>query len=126
MITRLPDGYNTRLVGGMARLSGGQQQRIALARALYGDPVLLILDEPNSALDSEGSEALNRTVRDFKASGKAVIIMTHRPMAIAECDLLMVMEKGSATGFGPRDKVLKETVENAASVQRSLTGKATG
>ncbi len=110
MITQLPDGYDTYLEGSENQLSGGQRQRIALARALYGDPVLLILDEPNSMLDADGSEALNQTVKRFKQRGKAVIITTHRPAAIAECDMLVVMDKGVAVAFGPRDEVLSKTV----------------
>ena len=120
MITKLPQGYNTRLDANESQLSGGQRQRIALARALYGDPVLLILDEPNSALDSNGSTALNLTVRAFKDSRRSVIIMTHRPMAIAECDLLMVMENGSVTALGPRDSVLRKELQNAETVRKTL------
>jgi PrtD family type I secretion system ABC transporter len=120
MITRLPEGYDTVLTGQESQLSGGQRQRIALARALYGDPVLLILDEPNSALDAEGSEALNLAVRQFKAAGKAVIIMTHRPKAIAECDMLMVLENGSVAAFGPRDEVMEKMLKNADTVQQTL------
>ncbi|HMO06045.1 MAG TPA: type I secretion system permease/ATPase [Paracoccaceae bacterium] len=120
MITRLPEGYDTMLTGQESQLSGGQRQRIALARALYGDPVLLILDEPNSALDAEGSEALNRAVRRFKSAGKAVIIMTHRPMAIAECDQLMVVENGAVAALGPRDEVMDRMLANAGPVQQTL------
>ncbi|MBK5932774.1 ATP-binding cassette subfamily C protein [Rhodovulum imhoffii] len=116
MILSLPDGYKTMVHAG-GPLSGGQCQRIALARAFYGDPVLLILDEPNSALDGEGSEALNRAVRDFKRDGKAVIIMTHRPMAIAECDRLIVVENGRLKADGPRDEVLRTMVKNAGDLQ---------
>lgn len=123
MIMQLPDGYDTYLDGNENQLSGGQRQRIALARALYGNPVLLILDEPNSMLDAEGSEALNETVREFKQSGRSVIIMTHRPKAIAECETLMVMENGAMAAFGPRDKVMEETLSNAEPVRRSLERK---
>ena len=120
MITGLADGYDTVLDGSDGQLSGGQRQRLALARALYGDPVLLILDEPNSALDAEGSEALNATVRDFKARGRAVVIMTHRPQAIAECDRLMVIDGGTLAAVGPRDEVLRKMVKTAPTVfQRS-------
>jgi len=94
IILKLPEGYDTRLGDNDARLSGGQMQRLALARALYHDPVLLVLDEPNSALDAEGSEALNHVVMQLKAEGKSVIIMTHRPTAIAPCDRLLVLEGG--------------------------------
>jgi ATP-binding cassette, subfamily C, bacterial len=112
MIVKLPDGYDTRLsqIGG--RLSGGQIQRIGLARALYGDPMLLVLDEPNSNLDNDGSAALNLAIRATKAAGGAVLIMAHRPAAIQECDTLLVLEDGMRRAFGPRDLVLREMVKN--------------
>lgn len=106
MIMQLENGYDTFLEGNENQLSGGQKQRIALARAIHGDPSLLILDEPNSMLDADGSQALNETVKEFKAQGRGVIVMTHRPAAIAECDLLMVMDQGALVAFGPRDEVL--------------------
>ncbi|MCL4168406.1 UNVERIFIED_CONTAM: hypothetical protein GTU68_063157, partial [Idotea baltica] len=89
MILGLPDGYDTRVTPGGGRLSGGQMQRIGLARAMYGDPVLLVLDEPNSNLDNEGSEAVNAAIRGFKSAGKSILIMAHRPSAIKECELLL-------------------------------------
>lgn len=112
MIVRLPQGYDTRVSAAGGRLSGGQMQRIALARALYGDPVLLILDEPNSNLDNAGSMALNTAIRTMKAEGKSVLIMAHRPAAIQECDMLLVLEDGMRKAFGPRDQVLREQVKN--------------
>ncbi len=119
MILRLPQGYDTRVSGLGGRLSGGQIQRIGLARALYGDPVLLILDEPNSNLDNDGSTALNAAIRSMKAEGRSVLIMAHRPAAIQECDLLLVMQDGMRAAFGPRDQVLRETVRNATEIVRS-------
>ncbi|WP_298938303.1 type I secretion system permease/ATPase [uncultured Ruegeria sp.] len=121
LILSLEKGYDTLLEGNDSQLSGGQKQRVALARALYGDPVLLILDEPNSALDAEGTEALNAAVRDIKAEGKAAIIMTHRPQAISECDELVVIERGQVAKSGPRDEVLSAMVENAGVIKRKLS-----
>jgi len=119
MILRLPDGYDTRVTAGGGRLSGGQVQRIGLARAMYGDPVLLVLDEPNSNLDNEGSEAVNAAIRDLKQAGRSILIMAHRPAAIRECDLLLVLEHGRVRAFGPRDKVLKDVLANADEVRQS-------
>jgi ATP-binding cassette subfamily C protein len=119
MILKLPDGYDTQVATMGSRLSGGQIQRIGLARALYGDPVLLILDEPNSNLDNDGSNALNQAIRTAKARGASVLIMAHRPAAIQECDLLLVMQDGAAAAFGPRDAVLRETVRNAGDITRA-------
>jgi ATP-binding cassette subfamily C protein len=116
MILDLPQGYDTRVSAGGARLSGGQKQRIGLARAFYGDPVLMVLDEPNSNLDASGQEALNGSIRQAKQEGKVVIIMAHRPAGIAECDLILIMDNGAAKAFGPRDEVLKAHVRNYAQV----------
>jgi ATP-binding cassette subfamily C protein len=118
VILSLPEGYDTRLCASGTPLSGGQKQRVALARALYGNPVLLVLDEPNSALDSEGSEALNAAVAAMKADGRCVVIMTHRPMALSACDRLLVLEGGRMAGYGPRDEVVRAMMQNAAGVQR--------
>ena len=117
MILDLPDGYDTALSGIGSRLSGGQIQRIGLARALYGDPVLLVLDEPNSALDNEGSIALNTAIKNIKADGRAVIIMAHRPAAIRECDYLLVLADGVQKKFGPTPEVLQQTLANYAEIK---------
>ena len=119
MITQLPDGYDTNVTAGGGRLSGGQMQRIALARAMYDDPVIVILDEPNSNLDNDGSEALNRAIRALKGDGRSVLIMAHRPAAIQECDLLLVLDNGMRTAFGPKDKVMREMVSNHQELQKT-------
>jgi PrtD family type I secretion system ABC transporter len=116
MILDLPQGYDTPVMAGGSRLSGGQKQRIGLARAFYGDPVLMVLDEPNSNLDSFGQDALNLAIRQAKAEGKTVVIMAHRPAGIAECDLILIVEQGVGKAFGPRDEVLKAHVRNYAQV----------
>ena len=118
LIVSLPQGYNTMLDGDEGSLSGGQRQRIALARAFFGDPSLLILDEPNSALDAEGSEALNKAIAELKKQEKAVIIMTHRPLAISQCDNLAVIKQGSIRMYGPRDEVLKKVLKNVPGVSQ--------
>ena len=112
MILKLPDGYDTRVSANGGRLSGGQIQRIGLARAMYGDPVMLVLDEPNSNLDNDGSAALNQAIRVMKDEGRVVFIMAHRPAAIQECDTLLVIEGGVVRAFGPKDKVLADMVSN--------------
>lgn len=116
MILELPQGYDTPVSAGGARLSGGQKQRIGLARAFYGDPVMMVLDEPNSNLDSAGQDALNLAIRQAKSEGKAVVIMAHRPAGIAECDTILIIDGGTAKAFGPRDEVLKAHVRNYAQV----------
>lgn len=121
MIIKLPDGYDTRIsqIGG--RLSGGQIQRIGLARALYNNPVILVLDEPNSNLDNDGTIALNTAIRTTKEAGGAVLIMAHRPAAIQECELLLVLEDGMRRAFGPRDAVLREMVKNHNQITTATT-----
>ena len=117
MILRLPDGYDTKVGADGGRLSGGQVQRIGLARAMYGDPTMLVLDEPNSNLDNDGSAALNAAIRMMKAQGKLVFIMAHRPAAIQECDILLVIENGARRAFGPKDEVLRDMVQNHKEIQ---------
>ena len=106
MILRLPQGYNTPVHTIGTQLSGGQIQRVGLARALYSNPVLLVLDEPNSNLDNEGSLALNQAIVAMKEAGNAVLIMAHRPSAIKECDKLLVLEDGQRKAWGPREAVM--------------------
>jgi ATP-binding cassette subfamily C protein len=124
MVLQLPQGYDTPVSAGGSRLSGGQKQRIGLARAFYGDPVLLVLDEPNSNLDSSGQDALNLAIRQAKAEGKAIVIMAHRPAGIAECDLILIVDGGVTKAFGPRDEVLKAHVRNYAAVAGSIAPEA--
>ncbi|AAV96949.1 type I secretion system permease/ATPase [Ruegeria pomeroyi] len=121
MILQLPDGYDTHITAGGGRLSGGQMQRVGLARALYDDPVIVILDEPNSSLDNDGSVALNKAIRSLKEAGKSVLIMAHRPAAIAECDMLLVLDHGVRMAFGPKDQVLKEMVTNHQVIKGNKT-----
>ncbi|MDO6590882.1 type I secretion system permease/ATPase [Loktanella sp. D2R18] len=125
MILRLPDGYDTRVTANGSRLSGGQIQRIGLARALYGDPVMLVLDEPNSNLDNEGSIALNQAIKTLKSEKAIVFIMAHRPAAIQECDTILVIENGARRAFGPKDAVMADMVKNHGDIQRA-SGKAGG
>jgi len=112
LLLSLPQGYDTDIGSGGQRLSGGQRQRVALARALYGDPPVLILDEPNANLDAPGEQALVDAIRDAKSRGRTVVIMAHRPSAIAACDYLLMIDKGQQVEFGPRDEVLKKRTRN--------------
>lgn len=120
LILDQPDGYNTIVSPHGGALSGGQRQRIGLARALYGNPILLVLDEPNSALDSFGSAALNAAIAQMKSENKSVIIMAHRPSAIEVCDTLLVLEDGIPKAFGPRDEILSKFVKNAPQIKSNM------
>ncbi|MCE0506912.1 type I secretion system permease/ATPase [Roseivivax sp. GX 12232] len=112
MILQFPQGYETPITAPGTPLSGGQVQRVGLARALYGDPVLLVLDEPDAHLDHPGGQALKNAIRSVKERDGAAIIMAHRPAAISECDLLLMLDNGQRVAFGPREEVLKARVAN--------------
>ena len=116
MILALPDGYDTRLGGDDVALSGGQMQRLGLARAVFGMPKLVILDEPNANLDAEGDIALTEAMQALRAAGSTVVVMAHRPSAIAAVNKVLVLHQGQAVRFGPRDEVLTSaTAPGAAS-----------
>jgi ATP-binding cassette, subfamily C, type I secretion system permease/ATPase len=120
LIVGLPDGYETQVGEGGTALSAGQAQRVALARALYGDPFLVVLDEPNSNLDSEGDEALSRAIMGVRARGGIVIVVAHRPSAIASVDQLIMMHQGRVQAFGPKEEVLARVVQREHTAPRPL------
>lgn len=130
LILRLPKGYDTPLGVAGSALSGGQRQRIGLARALYGDPALVVLDEPNSNLDDQGERALLDTIRELNAAGKTTVLITHRPTSLSVASKIMVLNEGSIKAFGPRDEILAamqgkpnaNTVANAVAKTGALHG----
>ena len=117
MILRLPKGYDTVIGGAGGMLSGGQRQRIGLARAVYGQPKLLVLDEPNSNLDDKGEKELVDALGRIKTDGCAVIIITHRTMVLQCVDKILVMKEGKTMDFGPKDQVLAKLVQPTATPQ---------
>jgi ATP-binding cassette subfamily C protein len=123
MILRLPQGYDTPIGPSGARLSGGQRQRVALARALYGDPAVVVMDEPNANLDAQGEQALVLAIKDLRERGRTTIIMAHRPSAIAACDILLVLDHGAVRAFGPKEAVLRETTANYPQLVKTPAGK---
>ena len=106
VILRLPNGYDTPIGESGLALSGGMRQRVGLARAIYGNPALVILDEPNSNLDDEGDRALAKALANLKAEKRTVVVVTHRPTVLASCDKMLVMAFGQVLAFGQRDDVL--------------------
>lgn len=108
LIQALPDGYNTRIGPGGHGLSGGQRQRIALARAMYGEPSLIVLDEPNASLDQAGEAALMRAVADLRHRGTTVLLVTHKVSLLAGADLILMLEGGTLRSVGPADQILAQ------------------
>jgi ATP-binding cassette subfamily C exporter for protease/lipase len=117
MVLQMSDGYGTQVGSNGAFLSGGQRQRIALARAMYGDPPLLVLDEPNANLDEMGELALDKALQQAKQRGQTVIIVSHRPIAIRNCDLILVMQEGLVSLYGPREQVMAKLAAAAAAAK---------
>lgn len=113
LILRLPQGYDTPVSEGGNTLSGGQKQRIALARALFGDPRIVVLDEPNSNLDGEGEATLQATLADLKTAGVTVFVVAHRPSVLAGVDRILVLREGALEAFGPRLEVMQRYVPTA-------------
>ena len=118
MILQFPQGYDTLLGDGGAGLSGGQKQRIGLARAMYDDPSLLVLDEPNSNLDEVGEQALVAAIAEFRKRGKTIVLITHRSSAIGTTNKLLLLRDGVAQAFGPTSQVLSD-LEKAAQEQQA-------
>ncbi|WP_438751724.1 type I secretion system permease/ATPase [Pararhizobium sp. O133] len=108
LILKLPNGYETEIGDGGAALSAGQRQRVALARALYGDPFLVVLDEPNSNLDAEGEQALSEAIMSVRNRNGMVIVIAHRPSALAAVDMVLMMNEGRMQAFGPKEEVLAQ------------------
>jgi PrtD family type I secretion system ABC transporter len=124
MILRLPDAYETRLGPNGGGLSAGQAQRLALARALYGEPRIFVLDEPNSNLDSEGETALEHAVAAQKARGAALVVIAHRLNILGIADKLLVLREGAVDLYGPRRDVLKALEARVASLPRAANAEA--
>ena len=114
LIIGMRDGYDTQIGDQGSVLSAGQAQRIALARALYGNPFLIVLDEPNSNLDSDGDAALNSAVRSVRERGGIVVVVAHRPVGIAAVDLILMLKDGRTQAFGPKETVLGQVLQRPA------------
>jgi len=120
MILHLPKGYDTVLGDGGAGLAGGQKQRLGLARAMYGDPSLIVLDEPNSNLDELGEQALVAAINDLRQRDKTIVLITHRTSIIGITTKLLFLRDGTVQMFGPTNTVLQELAKQRAQVQQQL------
>jgi len=121
MILRFPKGYDTPMGEAGGLLSGGQRQRIGLARAMYGMPELVVLDEPNANLDDEGENALVRAVQGLKAQGKTVVLISHRPGIVSVADRLLILQNGTVQASGPRDGVLAALQKQREQAQAAIS-----
>ena len=119
MILRLPDGYDTVIGGTGGALSGGQRQRIGLARAVYGQPKLLVLDEPNSNLDDQGERELVSAIQRIKSQGCTIVVISHRTMVLHSMDKMLVMKEGVPVSFGPKDQVLASLLGQGGEARRA-------
>ena len=126
MVLRLPNGYETRVGDGGSQLSAGQRQRIGLARALYGDPFLLVLDEPNSNLDADGEKALITAILKVKARRGIVVVVAHRPTVLSAADNVAAMSGGQLAAFGPRDEVLRKVLRQPVAMPAALAVEGKG
>jgi PrtD family type I secretion system ABC transporter len=117
MILRLPDGYSTRIGEGGVLLSAGQRQRIGLARAVFGNPFLIVLDEPNANLDADGETALGKAIESLRRQNRIVIVVSHRSNVLTALNMAMVLHAGSAIAFGPRERVFTQLARATASLQ---------
>jgi PrtD family type I secretion system ABC transporter len=122
LVVRLPEGYETRIGEAGAALSAGQRQRVALARALYRDPFLVVLDEPNSNLDSEGEEALTAAMLRVRSRGGVLVVIAHRARALAAVDKVLVLNEGRQQAFGPKDEVLRNVLPPAPPQPLTIVG----
>lgn len=126
MILQLPEGYDTVIGSDGVNLSGGQRQRVGLARAIYGEPRLILLDEPNSNLDEVGERALAVAIAHLKGTGATIFVITHRTTILAQLDSLLVMSEGALSMYGPRDKVMEELNKQQIAAQQHAASLASG
>ena len=120
LLLNLPNGYDTEIGEGGTTLSAGQRQRVALARALYGDPFLVVLDEPDASLDQEGEQALQNAIRSVRARGGIVVVVSHRQLVLGAVDLLLALDRGRPLAAGPKELVLQRLARPATSAVHTL------